>query len=353
MLKLYLTCHRGFEKEAARELAGLGIDQIRTTGGGLEAQAEIHQVGQIKDGARLINHVYQRVDSFRVRSMSDHFMRCLRYPWEQLFDVKQTFSVGAQFVGQTQILEDFRNSHFLALRTKDAICDRFRQVTGLRPTVNIENPNIRIQVVLVGQTIFVYRDLMGRSLHQRGYRKMPGPAPLKETLAASMIAASRWDPATEPFVDLMCGSGTIVIEASVWARRHGVENPQVFGYDADPEAILRAQTNLVTAQGLPSTKAAGPVALQASRYEAVEPPSGRPGVIVLNAPYGERLDSRPETVYRGLAQALSAPRWKGWRAVILGPAGVSPLFEVPGIRIAEARKIRNGPLLCEMILLGL
>lgn len=353
MLKLYLTCHRGFEKEAARELAGLGVGPVRISGGGLEAQAELHQVGVIQNGSRLINHLYQRLDSYRVRSMSDHFMRCLHYPWEQIFDVKKTFSVGAQFVGTEQVSPDFRNSHFLALRTKDAICDRFRQVTGARPNVNIENPDVRIHVVLVGHSIFVYRDLVGKSLHQRGYRKMPGPAPLKETLAASLIAAVKWNPSKEPLVDLMCGSGTIAIEASMWARTKGAGSAaKIFAYDADPEAVARASANITAAQAFPAEKACGPIELGTGRADEIVPPAGVPkGVIVLNAPYGERLHSAPSTVYSILAQTLAA-KWPGWRAAILGPAGASQYFEgVKGIRIAEARKIRNGPLLCEMIVL--
>jgi putative N6-adenine-specific DNA methylase len=186
-------------------------------------------------------------------------------------------------------------------------------------------------------------------LHQRGYRKMPGPAPLKETLAAGLIAAVKWDPAREPLVDLMCGSGTIVIEAGVWGRQRTTEaNPRIYGFDADPEAIIRAKANIAAAQELPAERACGPIELGVARADEATPPAGK-GVIVVNAPYGERLHSAPSTVYSLLAQTL-AEKWQGWRAAILGPAGASQYFEnVPGIRIAEARKIRNGPLLCEMI----
>ncbi len=268
--------------------------------------------------------------------------------------------------------KDSRLSHsqFIAQKTKDAIVDQLRNRTGARPSVDLFDPDLMLFVHVVRDRATVYLDLSGESLHKRGYRKLGGEAPLKENLAAAILRLSGWD-RQRPLVDPMCGSGTIPIEAALWARRmapglgrdrFGLERwachdaagekrlaelrrsaqarilstcPRIVGCDVEPEPVAIAEEN---------SRAAG-VHIEWKRQSITElEPLVPAGMVVTNPPYGERI-AAPSDLYRAMAETFT--RLKGHRIAILAgtPAIVRPIRWRP----AQAFGVYNGDIECRLL----
>jgi putative N6-adenine-specific DNA methylase len=219
------------------------------------------------------------------------------------------------------IRAEVRSLEFVTLRVKDAVCDRFRSIDGNRPSVDTAQPNMRIMCVLDGMFSQIYLDTTGEPLFKRGWRDdadgaSKGAAPLKENLAAGLLALTEWQPDT-PLYDPMCGSGTLMIEAAqqaygipsgiarvegkhfamqrFWHVRlpneaydapmfNGEHPPQLFASDIDPDIVTLAAGN-VQAAGLPGDA----VNLGCMDVLEILPPTEQPGILVLNPPYGERM----------------------------------------------------------------
>jgi putative N6-adenine-specific DNA methylase len=319
--------------------------------------------------------------------------------WELWFTPKQSFKIDI-----TAQHSPLKSLNFAALKIKDAIADRFRHKTGVRPDVNTQWPDARIFAHLTVDHLSLYIDTSGEPLFKRGWRTDKGDAPLKETLAAAMIAASGWD-ATTPLYDPCCGSGTIPIEAAqiacgiaagsqrrfgfekllpfqahVWqglkdearAQEHAPTAP-VFGSDVAHRMVDFAQRNAERAGVAGALQLRGGDALQRM------PPSETPGIMLLNPPYGERIAAagvagrgRDQFVPGLLAAARTGqPRehreqvqtddggdfflqlsahWKknfaGWSAWML-----TPDLKLPSrMRLKESRRVPmwNGPIECRL-----
>ncbi|MCS6913133.1 MAG: THUMP domain-containing protein [Myxococcales bacterium] len=262
-------------------------------------------------------------------------------PWEAYLQPRGTLAVSARGV-----LPSLRNTMFTAQRVKDAICDRFREQSGLRPDVHPEDPDVRVNVQLYtmgGQgRCALALDSSGEALHRRGYRVPGTAAPMKETLAAAILLLSGY--AGGPLVDPLCGGGTLLIEGGLLAlgrapglgRRFGFQRwldfdealwerlvqeataaarrpagPFLFGSDIDPRALAAAE------QAARSAGLAEAMRLQALDVRALVPPAGPPGLLVCNPPYGERMGREPElrSLYRALGEVLQE-RFSGYRACI-------------------------------------
>lgn len=150
---------------------------------------------------------------FEVRDAEDLYYKMYKLPWDQLIGLKDTFAIDAVVSG-----EQFTHSKFTALKTKDAIVDKIRNIKGERPNVNVLTPTYRINIHVRDTTLTLSFDTSGDSLHMRGYRITSVDAPLNEVMAAGIIKLSGWD-GTTPLLDPMCGSGTILIEAERIARQ--------------------------------------------------------------------------------------------------------------------------------------
>jgi putative N6-adenine-specific DNA methylase len=265
------------------------------------------------------------------------------------------------------------HSQFIAQKTKDAIVDQIRDLTSARPSVDLEDPDVTLFVHLVRNRATVYLDLSGESLHRRGYRASTPDAPLKESLAAAIVRLSGWD-RKSPLIDPMCGSGTISIEAALWARqiapglsrlRFGferwachdaeaarrtaelreaaraearAEGPVIAGADIDPKALIAAEAN---------ARAAGVTIALQKRNVADLAPEWPAGVIVTNPPYGERVAACHE-LYGSMAQAFL--RMKGYRLAILAgtPAIVRPIRWRPEVSLI----VYNGDIECRLLIYG-
>src|SRR5205085_4145131 len=280
-----------------------------------------------------------------------------------------------------------KSLNFAALRIKDAVADRFRERGGVRPDVDTQWPVVRVFAHLGADTVTLYIDTSGEPLFKRGWREDKGEAPLKETLAAAMIVASGWD-GTQPLYDPCCGSGTIVIEAAQIAcniapgllRRFGFERLKphaaadwqalksealaarraptapVFGSDVAFRMVDFAQRNAERASVTQAVQLRGGDALQRM------PPSDVPGLLLLNPPYGERIEAagiagrgrggreQAQMEHAGDFSTQLAAHWKrhyaGWTAWVLSPDAKLP----SRMRLKESRRspMWNGPIECRM-----
>ncbi len=280
--------------------------------------------------------------------------------WERHLTPDHTLAVDAN-VRDSEIT----HSHYAALRVKDAICDWFVERAGRRPSVDVENPLVKINLHLSRNRLVLSLDSSGASLHKRGYRPVQVKAPLNEALAAGLLVLSGWTPG-QPLVDPMCGSGTFCIEAAWQAlgRAPGLTRRR-FGFMGWPDFDIRLWTHLRDqARTVMGKSLAAPIlgsdlrgdAVQWSQTNAREagvghllpfiqmdarnrlpPPDVAPGWLVCNPPYGERISEVQATrqLQRELGAHLRA-HWQGWRAWFFTPAqhlatdlGLTPMAKIP------------------------
>ena len=355
MQDFHATTIPGTEEALCDELRELGFASVRLNRGGIPFR------GPWRDGWRacLESRIAQRIlallHRFSAPDENSLYTGSLAVEWERFLSPDRTLSVSAVCRGSA-----LQHSNFVALKVKDAICDRLRDKTGARPSVSRDDPDLRVQVYLANNKASLYADLSGESLHRRGYRPEAGEAPLRETLAAAILRLSGWD-RNIPLMDPMCGSGTIAIEAAQWAARmapglgrgrFGFERwanfgdaeaaalrafrgelreairptrPRIIAGDVDAGVLELAQANARRAGVKLSFRHQSVLDLQAG---------GEKGVIVTNPPYGVRLERDPDLAC-GLAAAFS--RMHGWRVCLL--AG-TPEYE----RHIPARPVRKLPL---------
>ncbi|KAF1044712.1 THUMP domain-containing class I SAM-dependent RNA methyltransferase [Xylophilus sp.] len=397
-LQLFLPCAAGVEGFLADEVhavTGLAGNDLLTGRGGALVRGSWRQALELNLHSRLAQRVLVQLGHAPYRNEHDLYEAAGAVAWEVWFTPRQSFKI--EVTAQHSPLTSL---NFAALRIKDAVADRFRRKAGgVRPDVDTQRPDARIHAHLTTDTVTLYIDTSGEPLFKRGWREDKGDAPLKETLAAAMIAASGWDPhgdAPVPLYDPCCGSGTIAIEAAQIAcriapgslRRFGFEKllpyqahvwaglkeearaagqapaVPVFGSDVAHRMVDFAQRNAERAGVGRAVEFRGGDALQR------QPPSPPPGVLLLNPPYGERI-AAAGTAGRNAAEragARSAGRetaqtedggeffsrlaahWKkhyaGWTAWML-----TPDLQLPGrMRLKESRRVPlwNGPIECRL-----
>ncbi len=399
-LQLFLPCAAGVEGFLADEvhrLTGLAGDDLRTGRGGVLLRASWRDALLLNLHSRLAQRVLVQLSYTPYRGENDLYEAASAVAWEIWFTTRQSFKV--EVTAQHSPLTSL---NFAALRIKDAVADRFRHKSGVRPDVNTQWPDVRLYAHLTTDTATLYIDTSGEPLFKRGWREDKGEAPLKETLAAAMIAASGWDPHAAdatPLYDPCCGSGTIAIEAAQIAcriapgaqRRFAFEKllpfqsqiwsaikseaadgvttgaVPIFGSDVAHRMVDFAQRNAQRAGVAQALQLRGGDALQRM------PPAER-GVMLLNPPYGERIAAAGVAGQRGgsfqpgaLAAARAgretahtddggdffiqlASHWKkhyaGWTAWML-----TPDLKLPGrMRLKESRRVPmwNGPIECRL-----
>jgi putative N6-adenine-specific DNA methylase len=384
-LQLFLPCAAGVEGFLADEvhrLTGLAGDDLLTTRGGVILRASWRDAMSLNLKSRLAQRVLVQVSHTPYRDERDLYEAASAVAWEMWFTTRQNFKV--EVTAQHSPLQSL---NFAGLKIKDAIADRFRDKSGERPDVDTQHPDVRVFAHLTSDHATLYIDTSGEPLFKRGWREDKGEAPLKETLAAAMIAASGWDAKT-PLYDPCCGSGTIAIEAAQIAcniapgqlRRFGFEKllpyqehvwkglweeakaqqhaptAQVFGSDVAFRMVDFAARNAERAGVAHAVQFRGGDALQRL------PPTDQPGVMLVNPPYGERIETAGVAGRsqggRERAQAEDggdffnqlAAHWKknypGWTAWVL-----TPDFKLPTrMRLKESRRVPlwNGPIECRL-----
>jgi putative N6-adenine-specific DNA methylase len=384
-LRLFLPCASGVEAFLADEvtrICGGAPKDLRTARGGVQLLATWPEVMRLNLHSRLSQRVLLQLWHGPYRAEQDLYEAAVAVPWEEWFTTRDSFKIEL-----TAHQSPLKSLNFAALRIKDAVADRFRDRSGARPDVDTQRPVARIFGHLAADALTLYIDTSGEPLFKRGWREDKGEAPLKETLAAAMLAASGWD-ATLPLYDPCCGSGTIAIEAAQIAcniapgllRRFGFERLKphsasdwaalkaeaqaarraptapVFGSDVAFRMVDFAQRNAERAGVADAVQLRGGDALQRN------PPSETPGLLLLNPPYGERIEAggvagrgrggreQAQMENAGDFFAQLATHWKrhypGWTAWVLSPDAKLPTR----MRLKESRRVPlwNGPIECRL-----
>ena len=372
---LYATCDEGLEEVLLAEIEAAGGKDARVGRLGVSFRGDREAVWRVNLCSRIANRVLVQLASFRGRDRDALYNGISRLPWPDLMDVDQTLAVDSSVSG----LSPGPDPRFVNQVAKDAICDRFRRETGRRPSVDRKAPDLQVNVRISGDELLVSLDSSGERLHRRGYRTRAGVAPLRENLAAGILALAGWD-GSAALLDPMCGSGTFVIEAALIARRIPPGTLRLrpggpgFGFQRWPDYVPAAFQGLVAelrADILP--EAAVPivgsdidaglvsVARQNVSRAGVEDdvrlarrplidarvPAER-GMLVTNPPYGARLDAAEglEELYRALGTVLKQ-RFGGWTAFVLcGERGLSRHI---GLKSTRKHVLSNGPIDCRLL----
>lgn len=235
MREFYATCAQGFEPYLAGELRSLGVAQVRPLTGGVSFTGELKDAYRVCLWSRLASRVLMIIARLSAQDADDLYASASAVEWEQHLSVDQTFAIHARGTS-----DQLKNTQFTAVKVKDALVDRMRKLAQARPNVDTHNPDVRFTVALRGTKATLSLDLTGEPLHKRGYRtdKKQTEAPLKETLAACVLAAAQWYRTCKTdeglvVVDPCCGSGTLVIEAALQAldRAPGLVRPS-WGFES-------------------------------------------------------------------------------------------------------------------------
>jgi putative N6-adenine-specific DNA methylase len=397
-LQLFLPCAAGVEAFLADEVLRITGKTPQSWRGGVLLDASWRDGLLLNLHSRLAQRVLVHLSTTPYRGEQDLYAAASEVAWEVWFTPRQSFKI--EITAQHSPLKSL---NFAALKIKDALVDRFRHKTGVRPDVETRWPEVRVYAHLTNEHLTLYMDTSGEALFKRGWREDKGDAPLKETLAAALLAASGWD-ATMPLYDPCCGSGTIAIEAAQIAchippggnRRFGFEkllpfqahvwealkgqaqaartppSAPIFGSDVAFRMVDFAQRNAERAGVADAVQLRGGDALQRM------PPCAAPAVILMNPPYGERIDTAgfagresaqvaaagneggdgtgPSSAGRSSPDVdddffrLLSAHWKknynGWTAWVL-----TPDLKLPGrMRFKESRRVPlwNGPIECRL-----
>ncbi len=362
----FVPCPRGLEQELARELAEIGAVDCQAGPGGVSLEGDLKLAWKINLWSRLAIRVLWRIKSGAYRLEEDLYDAAREVDWPAYFTVDKTIAVTT--VARSSPLKSL---NFASLKIKDAVCDRFRDSVGSRPSVDAREAQVPLLLHLDRDRFNLYIDLTGAPLNRRGYRVEPAAAPINENLAAGLLRLAGWTP-DQPLLDPMMGGGTLLLEAGLMAlnrapgmKRHfafenltsfdkvewtrlrkdaeaEAQEPRhlaIYGCDNDP-AMVRATGLNLRAAGLLDC-------IAIDEGDALEVPAPEDhGVIVSNPPYGVRLSVEDmAALYKGLGDALKQ-RFTGWRAYL-----ISADPELPrqiGLKASRRIPLYNGPLECRL-----
>ena len=366
--RYFAPCPRGLEQPLASELAAIGAIDVAPADGGVGFAGERALAYHANLESRLASRVLWRVGGDSYRNEHDLYALVHAIDWSRHFAPKRTLRVD---VAATR--SPLTSLEFATLRTKDAVCDRMRADHGIRPSIDKRAPDVRVHVHLTDREATIYVDTSGEPLFKRGYRQDADDAPLRENLAAGLLALTHWTP-DQPLLDPMCGSGTIVSEAALiaadrapglartfgfqklawydgpaWQRikqaardrvRAAPPAPSIVGSDLSDGALSKTRSNLRTAQ------VDAFVRVERADVLAREAPAPS-GVLLANPPYGVRLAEANELAafYPRLGDALKQ-RFSGWTAWFF--TGDLRLPKLIGLKPERRTPLWNGAIECRL-----
>lgn len=360
----FATAPRGLEAVVAQELDQMGIAGAQAVSGGVTFGGGLEVGYRTTLWLRSATRVLLRLGVFEVSSADTLYEQIAAIDWSNYMTVHHTLAVTANVRDS-----ELTHSKYVALKTKDAIVDRFRDHVGRRPSVDTVTPDVRINVYIQANQAMVYLDMVGESLHKRGYRGKGGRAPLKESLAAGLLLLAGYT-GDEPLVDAMCGSGTLAIEAALMAKRVApgllrtsscfenwpnyqgtlwrqlkreaerqiVERAPwpIFASDIDAAALRIARDNARRA------RVANAIRFQQADIGELQGRIER-GVIICNPPYGERLGEveKLKGLYREIGNTFKQ-QFAGCRGFIF--TGNPELSKHVGLKAKRRHVLYNGPI---------
>ena len=366
--RFFAPCPRGLEAPLATELEALGGLFVTPAEGGVSFSGPRELVLHANLESRLASRILWQVAHGRYRDEDELYRLVKGIDWPAHFTVGRTLRVDlAATRSPLQSLE------FATLKIKDAVCDRFREADGTRPSVDKERPDVRVHAYLTDREATLYLDTSGEPLFKRGYRKDVDVAPLRENLAAGLLALAGWTPGT-PLLDPRCGSGTIAIEAALIAADRAPGLARTFGFqklswfdgpawqrirqrardrvraaptaisivasDSDPRAMTQCRANAAAAG------VAEWLQIEAADVLVRGAPAAA-GIIVANPPYGVRLDNDAAlaAMYPKLGDALKK-RFAGWTACLF--TGDLRLARLIGLKPSRKTPLYNGNIECRL-----
>lgn len=396
MNKFFASCPRGMEAALSKELHEAGCRGLVPFRGGVDFEADDQAFFKIVLGTRLASRIFLRLAERYVHDAKHVYKKFLDFNWPEVMDVEQTFKITTIFDPVAK--EAFGNAMYVSQNLKDAIVDTFRAKFSVRPDVDKEDADVSFHLRLEqgdrrGFRAQLLLDLVGRPLSKRGYRKSVGEAPLKENLAAAIVGATDWNQ-SEAFVDAMCGSGTMLIEAIMqsvnacpqflrvneylegrdlaydfldhawfstsasredefnkYAQREvertikalkEVPAERFYGFDID-ERMVDVTRAAIKRLGVPD----GRVTLQPGDATKITAPSAS-GVVICNPPYGERMGDVDQL--KGLYHALGEnfkTAFKGWRAYVF--TGNLELRKNISLQTSARIPFHNGKIECRLL----
>lgn len=379
--EIVLTCPKGLEGLLLEEAKALGLEEAREQTAAVRGHAEIEVAYRLCLWSRLANRVLLVLSRFSMNNADELYEGVKAVDWRD--HLEPAGSLAVEFSGNGSGID---NTHFGALKVKDAIVDRLRTAGGERPSIDKLNPDLRVHLRLDRGEAVLSLDLSGHSLHQRGYRLQQGAAPLKENLAAAVLIRAGWPRIAAEggaLADPMCGVGTFLIEAAlmaadiapnlkrerwgfsnwlghvpaIWKKLHaeaeqraaaGLAKPPLWirGYEADPRLIQPGRNNVERA-GLSEW-----VKIYQGELGSFEPrpDQNQKGLVISNPPYGERLGDEASLLYlyQNLGERLRQA-CLGWEAAVF--TGAPELGKRMGLRSHKQYSFWNGALACKLLLI--
>ena len=366
--KFFAPCPRGLESVLAAELARLDLEDIAAADGGVAFAGPFECVYRVNLESRIASRVLWRVGGGEYRNEREVHALVASIDWARHFAPSRTLRVD---VAATR--SPLKSLEFATLTIKDAVCDRMRADKGVRPSIDKRAPDVRVHAYLTDREATIYVDTSGEPLFKRGYRKGAEEAPLKENLAAGLIALTGWTPGAV-LLDPMCGSGTLAIEAAaiaadrapglrrtfgfqklarydgpVWQRQRQSAHDRVRRAPASPEIHASDVASDAAAQTLANLRAAGLADfVTVERADLLTRAAPAPsGTLIANPPYGVRLAEQNELArfYPLLGDALKQ-RFAGWTAFLFTADLRAP--KLIGLKAKRRIPLFNGALECRL-----
>ncbi len=377
--KFFATTAKALEPLLAQELQGLGISEVEPVRAGVYFTGTIETAYRVCLWSRVANRILLPIKKFAAPDEAKLYAGVKSIRWSDHMRANGTLAV--EFAASRQSGTAVTHTHYGALKVKDAIVDQFRSTKDTRPSIDLERPDIRVHVYINQGEATVSIDLSGESLHKRGYRTEGVAAPLKENLAAAILLEAGWPKAAsegQAFLDPMCGSGTLPLEAArmaldiapgldrsyfgflKWlnhdaqAWKRVLEEAQdreeasadrklgpIVGYDEDARAVHAALENLENA-GL-----RGRVHIEKRTLDKAEAVAPK-GVIIVNPPYGERLGEVEELkpLYKQIGDTFKQ-KFAGWTGYVF--TGSPELAKGIGLQATRRIPLFNGPIECRLL----
>ena len=355
----------GLENVLAEELTSIGAQNVEPLYRAVSFEGDKALMYKANYCCRTALRILKPVTSFVARNEMALYNNIFKIQWHEIFNINETFAIDAVTSGNY-----FTHSQYAALKVKDAIADEFRQHFGARPSVDVDNPSLRINVHIENEKVTLSFDSSGESLHKRGYRKVVDKAPMNEVLAAGLIKLTGWQCDCN-FVDCMCGSGTLPIEAAMLAMGipagffrkkwgfmtwHDFDKElwqnvvldagaemeefdyEILASDHSAKAVEIAKANIANAHLQHDIKLS-----KQDMFEMVPPEGG--GIMIINPPYGERLEEKDLiNLYKGIGDALKK-NFKGFEAWII--SSNKDALKLVGLKPSKKIDVYNGPLECK------
>ena len=389
-MKYFASCPKGLEPQLLTEINDCHIDRVQQCPGGVAFDSSEKQLLELIMNSRIAGRVFMTLYKFKMRDEKDLYQQALKEKWNHVFNLNQTFKISTLLDGPSN--HKFHNSLYLSKLLKDAIADNFKRLKNKRPSVSTKNPDIRFLLRIEKEKFAsILLDLCGTPLSMRGYRSGHHLAPMRENLAAGIVLNLDWQETDQIFIDSMCGTGTLLIEAALikgkispsylkiiraveqksieWdfqRQKWFVQHPDLPLQFKKILASLYQQNNKRlsalpddyfwgndldlrdTQANLAEAKLKNKIQLTRNNSQNLAAPNNRTGIIICNPPYGNRMEEEQELeeLYHQYGEALKN-NFKNFKAYIF--TGNPNLRKKISLRTSKRVTLFNGNIECRLL----